>query len=83
MRKIKEYNSGVIKKCIYVYQERTTYGGTFLYHVTDENKTPLVALGLVVGLDYRNPFLSPYKEFQRWKHHPTVKPLLEGAKRYG
>ncbi|KAI9560756.1 hypothetical protein GHT06_011708 [Daphnia sinensis] len=63
--------------------ERTTYGGSFLYHVTDENKTPLIAMGLVIGLDYRNPFISPYKEFQRWKLHPSVKPLLEGAKRIG
>ncbi|KAK4015103.1 hypothetical protein OUZ56_030093 [Daphnia magna] len=63
--------------------ERTTYGGSFLYHVTDESKTPLIAMGLVIGLDYRNPFISPYKEFQRWKLHPSVKPLLEGAKRIG
>ncbi|KZR96237.1 Electron transfer flavoprotein-ubiquinone oxidoreductase [Daphnia magna] len=40
-------------------------------------------MGLVIGLDYRNPFISPYKEFQRWKLHPSVKPLLEGAKRIG
>ena len=39
-------------------------------------------MGLGIGLDYRNPFISPYKEFQRWKLHPSVKPILEGAKRY-
>lgn len=78
-----KHQPGLVEHSVGWPLERTTYGGTFLYHVTDENKTPLVALGLVVGLDYRNPFLSPYKEFQRWKHHPTVKPLLEGAKRIG
>lgn len=62
-------------------QERNTYGGSFLYHVTDENKSPLVAMGLVIGLDYSNTYISPYKEFQRWKHHPSIKPVLEGARR--
>nr|CAG4635984.1 EOG090X0279 [Eubosmina coregoni] len=78
-----KHQPGLVEHSVGWPLERTTYGGTFLYHVTDENKTPLVALGLVVGLDYRNPYLSPYKEFQRWKHHPSVKPLLEGAKRIG
>ncbi|KAJ1948765.1 hypothetical protein IWQ62_006844, partial [Dispira parvispora] len=53
-----------------------TYGGSFVYHM--ENN--LVSLGLVVGLDYENPYLSPYKEFQRFKLHPAIKPLLEGGK---
>lgn len=52
-----------------------TYGGTFLYHM----KPNLVLLGMVVGLDYANPHLSPYKEFQRWKHHPEVAKHLEGG----
>lgn len=52
-----------------------TYGGSFLYHM-DENR---VALGFVVGLDYKNPYLSPYEEFQRFKQHPAVRPLLEGG----
>lgn len=38
------------------------------------------AIGLVVGLDYQNPYLSPYKEFQRYKHHPLIKNYLEGGK---
>jgi len=38
------------------------------------------AIGLVVGLDYSNPNLSPYKEFQRYKHHPLIKNFLEGGK---
>lgn len=52
-----------------------TYGGSWCYHMQDG----LVSLGLVVGLDYENPYLSPYKEFQRMKHHPVFKELLEGG----
>ncbi|MFX8848666.1 electron transfer flavoprotein-ubiquinone oxidoreductase, partial [Acinetobacter baumannii] len=40
-----------------------------------------VTLGFVTGLDYQNPWLSPFEEMQRWKTHPSIKPLLEGAKR--
>ena len=54
-----------------------TYGGSFLYHL--ENN--LVAVGFVVGLDYKNPFLSPYEEFQRFKTHPRVRPTFEGGRR--
>ena len=54
-----------------------TYGGSFLYHL-DNN---LVVVGLVVGLDYANPWLSPFEEFQRYKTHPTIRPTFEGAKR--
>eukprot|EP00602_Paraphysomonas_sp_CaronLab_P003425 CAMPEP_0185024804 /NCGR_PEP_ID=MMETSP1103-20130426/8009_1 /TAXON_ID=36769 /ORGANISM="Paraphysomonas bandaiensis, Strain Caron Lab Isolate" /LENGTH=565 /DNA_ID=CAMNT_0027557869 /DNA_START=108 /DNA_END=1805 /DNA_ORIENTATION=+ len=52
-----------------------TYGGTFLYHM----KPNLIQLGMVVGLDYQNPYLNPYKEFQRWKHHKDVAKYLEGG----
>ncbi|MBA4330016.1 MAG: electron transfer flavoprotein-ubiquinone oxidoreductase [Polaromonas sp.] len=54
-----------------------TYGGGFMYHLED-NK---VTLGLVVGLDYTNPYLSPFEEMQRWKTHPSIKAYLEGGKR--
>ncbi|MFT0546541.1 electron transfer flavoprotein-ubiquinone oxidoreductase [Allopusillimonas ginsengisoli] len=54
-----------------------TYGGSFLYHLNDN----LVAVGLVVGLDYANPWLSPFEEFQRYKTHPAIRPTFEGAKR--
>ena len=57
--------------------DTSTYGGGFLYHLED-NK---VTLGFVTGLDYQNPWLSPFEEMQRWKTHPSIKPLLEGAKR--
>uniref|UniRef100_A0A673Z0Q6 Electron transfer flavoprotein-ubiquinone oxidoreductase n=1 Tax=Salmo trutta TaxID=8032 RepID=A0A673Z0Q6_SALTR len=58
---------------------RNTYGGSFLYHLNEGE--PLVALGFVVGLDYTNPYLSPFREFQRWKHHPFVAKTLEGGNR--
>jgi electron-transferring-flavoprotein dehydrogenase len=54
-----------------------TYGGSFLYHL--ENRQ--VAVGFVVGLDYRNPFLSPFEEFQRFKTHPAVRPTFAGGRR--
>ncbi|MEW5891090.1 MAG: electron transfer flavoprotein-ubiquinone oxidoreductase [Pseudomonadota bacterium] len=56
-----------------------TYGGSFLYHFGDN----LVSIGFVVGLNYSNPYLSPYEEFQRYKTHPLVRPFLEGGKRLG
>ncbi|XP_016429052.1 LOW QUALITY PROTEIN: electron transfer flavoprotein-ubiquinone oxidoreductase, mitochondrial-like [Sinocyclocheilus rhinocerous] len=58
---------------------RNTYGGSFLYHLNEGE--PLVAVGFVVGLDYTNPYLSPFREFQRWKHHPSVMSTLEGGNR--
>lgn len=54
-----------------------TYGGSFLYHL-DNN---IVVVGLVVGLDYANPWLSPFEEFQRYKTHPSIRPTFEGGKR--
>lgn len=57
--------------------DHKTYGGTFLYHL-DDNK---VAVGMVVGLDYQNPYLSPFEEFQRYKTHPQIRPIFEGGRR--
>lgn len=54
-----------------------TYGGGFMYHM-DNN---LLAIGFAVGLDYRNPYLSPFEEFQRYKTHPEVSAYLKGGKR--
>ncbi|KAG5653783.1 hypothetical protein H0H81_010624 [Sphagnurus paluster] len=54
-----------------------TYGGGWEYHMADG----LVSLGLVVGLDYPNPYLSPYRELQRMKHHPYFRTLLAGGER--
>ena len=54
-----------------------TYGGSFFYHLENNQ----VAIGFVVGLGYSNPYLSPYEEFQRYKTHPAIRPFLEGGKR--
>ena len=57
--------------------DKNTYGGSFVYHA--ENKE--VYLGYVIGLDYKNPHLSPFDEFQRFKTHPAIRKMLEGGKR--
>jgi electron-transferring-flavoprotein dehydrogenase len=57
--------------------DTATYGGSFLYHF--ENRQ--VAVGFVIGLDYRNPFLNPFEEFQRFKTHPAIRPFFEGGRR--
>jgi electron-transferring-flavoprotein dehydrogenase len=57
--------------------DMNTGGGSFMYHFGDN----YVSIGYVVHLNYKNPFLSPFDEFQRFKHHPSVKPHLEGGKR--
>lgn len=54
-----------------------TYGGSFLYHLEDNQ----VAVGFVVGLDYTNPYLSPFEEFQRFKTHPAIRDTFKNAKR--
>ena len=54
-----------------------TYGGSFLYHLENNQ----VAVGFVVGLDYKNPYLSPFEEFQRFKTHPKVRDVFTGGKR--
>jgi electron-transferring-flavoprotein dehydrogenase len=53
-----------------------TYGGSFMYHMENNQ----VAVGFVVGLDYKNPWLSPFEEFQRWKTHPNIRWYFEGDK---
>ncbi len=57
--------------------DRSTYGGSFMYHL-DNNQ---VAVGFVVALDYQNPYLSPFDEFQRYKTHPDIRCFLEGGSR--
>jgi electron-transferring-flavoprotein dehydrogenase len=54
-----------------------TYGGSFMYHLEDRQ----VAVGFVIGLDYQNPFLSPFDEFQRFKTHPDIRSTFEGGRR--
>jgi len=57
--------------------DTSTYGGSFLYHMENNQ----VAVGFVVGLGYENPYLSPFEEFQRYKTHPAIRHFLEGGKR--
>ena len=57
--------------------DSNTYGGSFIYH--SENKQ--IFLGYVIGLDYKNPHLSPFDEFQRFKTHPKIRKIIEGGKR--
>jgi flavin-dependent dehydrogenase len=54
-----------------------TYGGSFLYHLENHQ----VAVGFVLGLDYRNPYLSPFEEFQRFKTHPEIRKTFDNARR--
>ena len=56
-----------------------TYGGSFLYHADDGK----ITVGFVVGLDYKNPWMSPFNEFQRFKTHPSIRKHLEGGTRIG
>ena len=55
----------------------STWGGSFMYHLENNQ----VYVGYVIGLDYKNPYLSPFDEFQRFKTHPKIRPYLEGGKR--
>src|SRR3546814_10993840 len=57
--------------------DRSTYGGSFLYHLENNQ----VAVGFVIGLDYSNPHLSPFDEMQRFKTHPAIRPVFEGGRR--
>lgn len=57
--------------------DRNTYGGSFIYHFSDNR----LAIGFVVGLDYSNPWLNPFEEFQRFKTHPSIKHLLTNGER--
>ncbi|MFA6262757.1 MAG: electron transfer flavoprotein-ubiquinone oxidoreductase [Bacteroidia bacterium] len=59
--------------------DEQTYGGGFLYHL-EGNK---VTLGFITGLDYQNPWISPFEEMQRWKTHPAIRAHIEGGKRIG
>jgi len=72
-----KYNEGNITHTIGFPLDRKTYGGGFIYHMQGAR----LAVGLVVGLDYENPSLSPFKEMQKFKTHPCIRPLLEDAER--
>lgn len=74
---VKQNNPGQVIHTVGWPMDSKTYGGSFIYHF-DEDK---VSIGFVVGLDYQNPWLSPFEEFQRFKTQPMIKALLEGGER--
>ena len=57
--------------------DNNTYGGSFIYHAEKKQ----IYFGYVIGLDYQNPYLSPFDEFQRLKAHKSIRKMLEGGKR--
>ena len=69
-------NQGEVLHTIGWPLDRETYGGSFLYHLSNN----LVSVGFVIGLDYKNPYLSPYDEFQKFKTHPKIKSLFVFSK---
>lgn len=74
-----KHNKGHVMHSIGWPLNDDTYGGSFVYHA-DNNQ---VYVGMVVGLDYANPYLSPFQELQKFKTHPAISELLEGGKRIG
>lgn len=73
----KQYKPGKVVHTLGWPLDNRTYGGSFIYHMNNN----IVSLGFVVGLDYENPYLDPYEEFQRFKHHSFIRPLLTGGNR--
>jgi electron-transferring-flavoprotein dehydrogenase len=71
------FKPGVVQHTFGWPLSNDTGGGTFLYHFGDH----YVTIGLVLHLNYKNPWLSPFDEFQRFKQHPSIRPVLEGGKR--
>ncbi|KAF2644932.1 hypothetical protein P280DRAFT_183892 [Massarina eburnea CBS 473.64] len=71
-----KFQSGLIVHSMGYPLPKDTYGGGWMYHFGDN----MVSIGLVVGLDYPNPWLAPYGEFQKMKHHPLYRDVLEGGK---
>ena len=72
-----KHSQGKITHTIGWPMDSSTYGGSFLYHLENNQ----VAVGFVIGLDYANPHLSPFEEFQRFKQHPSIRPIFEGGRR--
>jgi len=72
-----QHQAGLVVHTVGWPLDQSAYGGSFLYHLENNQ----VAVGFVVGLDYRNPHLSPYEEFQRFKQHPSIRPTFEGGRR--
>lgn len=75
-----KHQPGLVEHTVGWPLPKDTYGGSFLYHLAqEEGDVPLVAVGFVIGLDYKNPYLSPFREFQKFKTHPSVSKVFEGG----
>jgi len=72
-----QHQQGLILHTVGWPLSQDTYGGSFLYHLENNQ----VAVGFVVGLDYTNPYLSPFEEFQRYKTHPAIRSTFKGGRR--
>src|SRR5712692_4727151 len=72
-----QHQPGLVVHTIGWPMDSATYGGSFLYHLEDRQ----VAVGFVIGLDYRNPFLNPFEEFQRFKTHPAIRGFFADGRR--
>ncbi len=72
-----KHDRGAITHTVGWPMETDTYGCSFIYHLENNQ----VAVGFVIGLDYKNPYLSPFDEMQRFKTHPAIRPLFEGGRR--
>jgi electron-transferring-flavoprotein dehydrogenase len=72
-----KHRAGLVVHTVGWPLESDTYGGSFIYHLENNQ----VAVGFVIGLDYSNPFLSPFDEFQRFKTHPAIRRTFEGGRR--
>jgi len=71
------YKPGLVEHSIGWPLDKSTYGGSFIYHLEDYK----IAYGFITGLDYKNPYLSPFEEAQRFKTHPKIKHIFEGNTR--
>ena len=69
------FKAGTVQHTVNWPLPTNVYGGSFMYHMNPN----LVHIGFVVGLDYENPYLNPYEEFQRYKTHKLIRPILEGG----
>jgi electron-transferring-flavoprotein dehydrogenase len=74
-----KHRPGLVQHTLGWPLDNRTGGGSFLYHYSEN----LVSIGFVVHLNYENPYLNPFKEFQRFKTHPAISSILEGGKRIG
>ncbi len=73
----KKHQEGLVQHTVGWPLDNKTYGGSFIYHLENNQ----LSIGFVTALDYENPYLDPYEEMQRFKTHPAIKPLLQGGKR--